>query len=241
MLIDNKFIYLNLPRCASTSFHIACLKHKLDIKYFDSRIQSMNPTELEYDANGEIVADTLTHAHEKLINLKRKFGNNLPVIAVKRDPYDRYISLWKHIIDELYRVDKTDTFEIFKSLKTDELLFYTSDDLISNEAKYSKIREFFKINKVSESGPYVTAMMFMMMSPTSHYHHHDPSIIWFDIKELNKLEDWVSNIIGNSFKLEKINSSQHFECQIKNDDYFKSKYDSIYKNYDNPKVTNSII
>ncbi len=241
MLVNNKFIYLNLPRCASTSFHIACLKHKLDIKYYDSRIQSMNPTQLEFDSNNEIIADNLTHAHEKLINLKRKFGNDIAVIAVKRDPYDRYISLWKHIIDELYRVGKMDTFEIFKSLKTDELMDYSSDDLISNETKYSKIKEFFKKNKVKDSGPYVTAMMFMMMSPTSHYHHHDPSIIWFDIKELHKLEDWVSNTLNINFKLEKVNSSQHFECDIINNDYFKFKYDSIYRNYDNPKIIKSMI
>lgn len=79
------------------------------------------------------------------------------------------------------------------------------------------------------------------MSPTSYYHHHDKSIIWFDFKELNKMEKWVSDKLSIDFKLEKINSSQHFECSIINDDYFKKKYDSIYNNYDNPKITKSLI
>jgi hypothetical protein len=241
MLIENKFIYLNLPRCASTSFHIACLKYGLDIKYYDDFIHTLNPPKIDKSANNEVVADSLTHSHERLLNLKKKFGKDIPVIAVKRDPYDRYISLWKHIIDELYRVGEIETFEIFKSLTTDALLSYTESELSSNDTKYPAIKEFFKRNGVSKTGPYVTAMIYMMMSPTSHYHNHDNSILWFDIKELNKLEKWVSEKLGFTFKLEKTNSSQHFECAITNDEYFRKKYDSIYRNYDNPKSIKSLI
>jgi len=55
------------------------------------------------------------------------------------------------------------------------------------------------------------------------------------------MEEWVSNILGIEFKIEKTNSSQHFECSIINDDYFRRKYDSIYKNYDEPKIEKTII
>lgn len=241
MLIENKFIYLNLPRCASTSFHISCLKNKLDIKYYDDRQHNLNPIELPSDIDNEYVADNLSHAHEKLYNLKSKFGNNIPVIAVKRNPYERYISLWKHIIDELYRVGEIETFEIFKSLNVDELLSYTSDDIVSNEKKYEAIKKFLERVGSPRTGPYVTAMIYMIMSPTSHYHNNDKSIIWFDFKELNKLEKWVSEVLNIDFKLEKTNSSQHFDCKIINDEYFRKKYDNIYKNYDNPKNLKSLI
>ncbi len=241
MLVENKFIYLNLPRCASTSFHIACLKYGLDIKYYDDVIHTLNPPKIDKNVNNEIIADNLTHSHERLVNLKKKFGNEIPVIAVKRNPYDRYLSLWKHIIDELFRVGEMETFEIFKSLKTDELLSYTEMDLSSNDTKYPAIKKFFKTYGVPKTDAYVTAMIYMIMSPASHYHNHDKSIIWFDIKELNKLEEWVSEKLGFDFKLEKTNSSQHFECAITNDEYFRKKYDSIYKNYDNPKSIKSLI
>jgi hypothetical protein len=241
MLVENKFIYLNLPRCASTSFHIACLKNKLDIKYYDGGLHSLNPTELQYDADGEIIADNLSHTHERLTNLRNKFGNDIPVIAVRRDPYERYISLWKHIIDELYRVGEMKTFELFKSLSVDELLSYTAEDIVSNDKKYPAIKDFLKRNASPKTGPYVITMMYILMSPTSYYHHHDKSIIWFDFKQLNKMEEWVSDKLSIDFKLEKINSSQHFECNIVNNDYFKKKYDFIYNNYDNPKITKSLI
>lgn len=241
MLVENKFIYLNLPRCASTSFHIACLKYGLDIKYYDDIIHTLNPPKIEKDLNSEKIADSLTHSHERLINLKKKFGADIPIISVKRDPYERYISLWKHIIDELHRVGENDVFEIFKGMSMEDLLSYTEEDLSSNEKKYKAIEKFFERNKVPKRGPYVTAMIYMIMSPTSHYHNHDKSIIWFDIKNLQEMEKWVSDFINIDFKLEKINSSQHFECSISNDDDFKRRYDSIYKNYDNPKGIKTLI
>jgi hypothetical protein len=58
---------------------------------------------------------------------------------------------------------------------------------------------------------------------------------------LNELEEWVSKKLEFDFKLEKTNSSQHFECTIINDEYFRKKYDSIYKNYDSPKNIKSLI
>ncbi len=241
MLVENKFIYLNLPRCASTSFHIACLKYGLDIKYYDDIIHTLNPPKISLDVNNEIIADNLTHSHERLVNLKKKFGLNIPVIAVKRDPYDRFISLWKHIIDELYRVGEIEIFEIFKNLTVDELLSYTELDISCNDKKYPAIKRFFERNGIKKTGPYTTAMIYMLMSPTSHYHHHDDSIIWFNINELNRLEEWVSHILGMNFKLEKTNSSQHFECSLINNEYFKEKYDSIYKNYDKQKKERTLL
>jgi hypothetical protein len=138
-------------------------------------------------------------------------------------------------------VGEMDTFELFKSLSTDDVLSYTSNDIHSNEVKYPAIKEFLKRNASPKTGPYVTAMIYMLISPTSHYHHHDQSIIWFDFKELSKLESWVSDKVGFEFKLERINSSQHFECALQNNEYFKQKYDSIYSSYDNPKSIKSLI
>jgi hypothetical protein len=241
MLVDNKFIYLNLPRCASTSFHIACLKYGLEIKYFDDIIHTLNPPKISIDADNEVIADNLTHSHERIQNLKKKFGNDLPVIAVRRNSYERYISLWKHIIDELYRVNEIETFNIFKSLTIDDLMYYKESDLVSNEAKYSWIKDFFKKSGVIKTGPYVTAMIYMMITPLSHYHNHDKSIKWFEIGKLNELEKWVSDILMIDFKLESVNSSQHFECSIFNDEHFRERYDSIYSNYDAPKMIKTLI
>lgn len=241
MLVDNKFIYLNLPRCASTSFHIACLKYRLNIQYYDTIIHKSVPSYLDNNVDVESVADMLTHSHEKLADLKTKFGRDVPVIAVKRNPYERYVSLWKHVIDEIYRMGDLQSFEILKELCVDDILNYTSDDIHSNDVKYFTIKKFLKENLPHNSHPYLNVMLNILITPISYYHHHDKSIIWFDFKELYKLENWVSDMVGFDFKLEKSNSSQHFNCSLIDDDYFRKKYDSIYDRYDNQKSNNSLI
>ena len=240
MLVDNKFIYLNLPRCASTSFHITCMRNNLDIQYYDPILHEKNSF-VDMSLSNEDIADRLSHTHEKIVDLKNKFGKDIPVIAVRRNRYERYVSLWKHIIDELYRVGEMGVYEIFKNLTVDELLSYTSQDIVCNDTKYEAIKSFLKRVGSKKHGPYVTAMVYMQMSPTSHYHNHDPSIIWFDMTNLPEMEKWVSNKLGQEFKLEKVNSSQHFDCNIKIDDYFIEKYNSIYDIYDLPKTTKSLL
>ena len=34
MLVENKFLFVNLPRCASTSFHISCLRSGFKIEHY---------------------------------------------------------------------------------------------------------------------------------------------------------------------------------------------------------------
>ena len=240
MLIDNKFIYLNLPRCASTSFHITCMRNNLDIQYYDPILHEQNSF-VDMSLSNEDIADRLSHTHEKIVDLKNKFGKDIPVIAVRRNRYERYVSLWKHIIDELYRVGEMGVYEIFKNLTVDELLSYSSHDIVCNETKYDAIKSFLTRVGSKKHGPYVTAMVYMQMSPTSHYHNHDPNIIWFDMSNLLEMENWVSNKLDKEFKLEKVNSSQHFDCNITIDDYFIKKYNSIYDVYDLPKTTKSLL
>ena len=60
----------------------------------------------------------------------------------------------------------------------------------------------------------VKTIIYILITPISEYHNHDPNIIWFDFDKLYELEEWVSNKLGKSFKLEKSNSSNHFKCQL---------------------------
>ena len=66
--------------------------------------------------------------------------------------------------------------------------------------------------------------------------NNNQNIIWFDFNEMDKLENWVSEILKKPFKLHSINSSKQMECKITLNDEFKKKYDSIYNYYDFPKL-----
>ena len=39
MLVENKFLFISLPRCASTSFYISCLRSGFDIKHFENSMK----------------------------------------------------------------------------------------------------------------------------------------------------------------------------------------------------------
>ena len=38
MLVENKFLFISLPSCASTSFYISCIKNELDIQHYNDFI-----------------------------------------------------------------------------------------------------------------------------------------------------------------------------------------------------------
>jgi len=84
-------------------------------------------------------------------------------------------------------------------------------------------------------------MLGIIISPLSFYHNHNLKIKWFDFNKLYELEEWVSNKLGKSFKLEQSNSSKHIECNLSLNSEFISRYNSIYDYYDLPKTTKTIL
>jgi hypothetical protein len=242
MLVDNKFIYLSLPRCASTSFYITCLKNNINIHHYSEDLVGKSNTNLDLTLDNEAIADKIVHAHEKITNLKLKFGNDYDVISVKRNRHERFISLWKHVIDLIsFRFPKH-VFDIFKNIKVDDLLFYTQDDLLSDTTKVKVLDTFFKNNGLAEYNDwYMKTIIYILINPTSYWHNNDPNIIWFDFDKMNELEEWVSDKLGKSFKLEKSNGSQHFDCNIQLNEKFIDIYDSIYNFYDLPKQVKTLI
>ena len=78
----------------------------------------------------------------------------------------------------------------------------------------------------------MSTILGIALTPYSHYHNFDKRIIWFNFKELDKLENWVSNKLELDFKLEKINSSQHFDCNLKLNESFIKKYNEVFDRFD---------
>jgi len=222
---------------------ISCIKNKLKINHIDEVVDNQLDNMVDWEKmSNESLADSLLHGHEPLYNLENKFGNNFPIITIRRNRHERFISLWKHIIDESYRTNDMNTFEILQKLKVDDILFFNSQDIFDDEKRSIMIKTFLEKNNLTDASIYFK-MVFstILIRPYSFYHHHDDRIIWFDFDKLYELEDWVSNILNIDFKLEKINSSQHFDCALKLDDYFIEKYNKIYDVYDFRKELKTII
>lgn len=243
MLVDNKFLYINLPRCASTSFVISSHRRNISLEYYTNDVKPFNDS-VDINLPNEELADSLMHPHEAIYRLEEKFGNTFDIISVKRDRHERFISLWKHILDEVHRTGDLHSFDILRNLNENEIFTFTSNDIAvkSNETRKKIINEKF-VDKfgLSKDNPYLSTILEIALTPYSHYHNFDSRIIWFDFNELNKLEDWVSNKLQLDFKLDKINSSQHFDCNLKLNDSFIKKYNSIFDRFDLHKNNKTLL
>jgi hypothetical protein len=245
MLVDNKFLYISLPRCGSTSFHYSCIVNGIDVKNLDTKGDFDN-SKIDFNSMNESdIMNFIQHAHEPLSELQNKFGYDLPIISVNRNKYDRFYSLYKHIIFDLDRIELKELSYKFSKFTLDELFFFHTSDVMTKRNRYDIIKEYlFDIMpelKYNESYRYVVNIIDILLTPLSHWHTHNKNIIWFTIDEMYKLEEWVSNITNTEFKLKHINSSSFIETNIQLDSKFMLRYDSIYERYESPKSNNSII
>jgi hypothetical protein len=243
MFVDKKFIFISLPRCASTSFMITCLKNKISIEHFNSEYDNQLIKINDWEKmNNEKFADSLTHAHEPLHLLQRKFGNNNQIISIRRNKYDRFLSLWKHIIDELHRSKKIDIANTFSKLTIDDIFDkIVPNDIYNVESRFKIIDKFFTKFKIPKEERYTKNMLNTLFTPMVELTNNDDKIIWFDVNNLSELEIWVSKKLNMNFKMEKINSSKDFDSVIEINNDFKEKYDNLYKEFDERKLIKTLV
>jgi hypothetical protein len=253
MLVDNKFIYVSLPRRGSTSFHYSCILHNFDIKSTELHWETEN-SKIDFKSiNDTDIMQYIAHGHEPLNQLLNKFGNNYPIIAVNRDRHNVFYSLLKHVIFDLNRAGFTHISEHFSKLSSNELFFWNGDDLLSKQSRWSVINDYLYNNKLISnpkiipktlslnSEEYALNIIDILLTPASFWHNHNKDIIWFDINNLSEMEKWISDITDKEFKLKKVNSSSYIECNAKLDDVFIKHYNDIYDYYDITKQTLTII
>jgi hypothetical protein len=262
MLVENKFIYIALPRSASTSFYYSCLINNIDVNHLNENYYKNNSkidfTKIKTDE----IMNFIEHGHETLYDLKNKFGNSLPVIAVKRNKYDRFISLYKHILFDFQRIGLPHMYEHFAKLNVEDLFFFKTNEIVNKELRWEIINDYLIKNNLvkhrininlsnyeniknesdyTSTRWYINNVLDLLITPTSYWHMYDKEIIWFDFEKLHEMEMWVSDKIGKPFKMKKLNSSNHMECKIKLNNKFIKKYDEVYEIYENPKKKLTLI
>jgi len=245
MLIEDKFLFISLPRCASTSFYISCIRSGFKINHFDQKFIDKWQHRIDLTMSNEELADHIVHTHEKSNELITKFGNEYDIITIKRNRYERFISAWKHTIDmvEMERMRyPIELANILKKLNLDDILFFKDIDLVSLNSQNLTIIELCKRNKIDKyADDYFVNMLRIALRPISYWHNNNPKIKWFEFGDFTELEEWVSNKTGKPFKMEKSNGSQHFECNLELNDAFIKRYNDIYDYYDIQKNKKSLI
>jgi hypothetical protein len=222
---------------------ISCLTQSITIQHHNQNIDNQY-TNIDNKNLMDIeqLADKLTHLHESLVQLKNKFGNDYEIISIRRNKYERFLSLWKHIVDELFRTKNTYIADIFSKLTINDVFDgITPNDIVNTDSRYEVINNFLDKLKISKNESYLINMLHILYAPILEWTNGDPNIIWFDIHNINELENWVSKKLGKNFKMQKVNSSQHFNCNIKINNEFKEKYDNIYNVFENRKLDKTLL
>jgi len=250
MLVENKFLFLSLPRRASTAFMTTCIFNQLEVECYDD--DRTNIIKFLYEDGVDdinIVRKKRLNRHVPINLLYDKFSKKYPVIAIKRNPYERFISHYNHCLDSLSILNEFEVLDKIKELKIDEILFFKKEDLILNDDTLRKLaKEFTEKNEIFDLFKNKYARLEWIDTfrtiyiPDFVYTNYETNIIWFDFKKLYELENWVSNILNKEFKLMRIN-----EASVKNPNYltidenFIKKYDEYYKEWDNPKNIKTLI
>lgn len=257
MLVENKFLFLSLPRGASTAFKEACILHRFDIKhansYFDFTYENnmvyQNILQLppinknfvneiiikgksEIDTNKFGKQSIINHSHERLIHLLNKFGYDYPIVAIKRNRYHRFISMFSKVLELVYQSKDFKSYEILSKIETKELFCFNSNLIL--EEKYEIIAQTvfdtLKLNKNNYNN--IIQLLQLLFKPMSHWHNNNDKIIWFTLEDKESmfdLQNWVSDITKKNFILHKSNEiKEPIVYKIKINNEFRWIYDNYY-------------
>jgi len=250
MLVEDKFLFLSLPRRASTAFMTTCIFNRFKIECADP--ERTNQIKFLYEDNIfdiDIVRKKRLNQHIPYDILFEKFSNNFPLIAIKRNPYEKFISHYNHCLDALHYFKEFKVLQKIQNLDIEKILFFSNDRVNSDYDNINfLVKEFAEINGIYElfESKYHRLEWFKVFTalyvPDYAYTGYNTNILWFDFKKLYELEEWVSDTVKKDFKLMKVNDSKkETSSNLKIDEKFIKKYDELYGKFDNPKIIKTLI
>lgn len=234
MLVDNKFLFLKIPRTATVAFERSCFLAGLSIKYPSDNILAQRQADLGLEPR--------RHAHERISKLREYFGYDYPVIAIERDPLERFLSAWKYVIKYISEYSPKTSEALAKVDRNTFINAWQSEiGFSSNLQDINNCANFFK--KIIPGGvPYNknTYMIFTsVMTGPSRWHENDTSIQYFNMKELSVLEDYVRKVTGKPFEFIMTNHTKTIDTALAIDSHLEDFY---YKLIEPPfKIANTLI
>lgn len=196
MLVGNKFLFLKIPRTATTAFERSCFLANIEVKYPTSEILSQKRAALGQPS--------IRHSHEPVSKMREVFGNDFPIVAVRRDNLQRFISAWKFCIKELESIDPEAASILSGIDNTTFIQAWIAIIGYSAELNEPEKLENFITYLVGRPIKYSLNFYFIFsatMSAPSRWHENDPNIIYFDFNEIGELEKYVKQTVDPSFEL----------------------------------------
>jgi hypothetical protein len=200
MLINNEFVFLPIPRNASTSIYKSLNVWNIPIDFGPERAN----IELKNNSQNK-------HYHfsySELIN----FFPNKPFIAIYREPTDRFISAIYYFFDNIFNEKSLQLKYNFLKFNTEDFIYFFKDFMIelnnyTKEKKIISVNPFFNkyfINSEFDINQHIKLKSFMGVFLSQYYYgieHCDEIIPMENIKILEQ----KIQIIKPNFNFIKIN------------------------------------
>lgn len=192
LCINNDLIWVAIPRCASYSVQTALLNSDLDIKLYS-----------EYARDFDKLHDVDMHAHFKVNILKNEFGNK-ETICVTRDWMDRWVSGLEHIFNYINKLGYTTIIPIEEI--DNNFIYKTINAEFVNLLYNDTIRVFGKLSNDEFDMKFYNDGMFRIILSQNYWKLNKPCTYEFNIKDLNKMEDFIKLRYGQDISIPQLNS-----------------------------------
>lgn len=248
MVINNRVVFIPIPKNASWSVEDTCIQYKFDLKY--PHLLWENCIKLNKKPN--------QHLHSTIESITNAFGTNFEYVCIIRNSTDRFISAWKYFIKVMiHELPPTSDRDIIinkiKNLNNSFIIDFIKENyndfknvysvvtirrtLLSKMLYKMEIAECYKFDS-----DFVKKHALHMISFITQYKWiSDPNIKvkQFNFKELDKFEKYISEKFNVDFKLMRSNVNElDYTAVTKTDElieFVDTYIDGMYKK------TNSLI
>jgi hypothetical protein len=207
MLINNDFVFLPIPKNASTSIVYSVMKWGIDVDFGSTHLNKIMLSEFKNDSE-------FWHPHYSIDFLKDKFKNK-KIIGIERNSTDRFISALKYMINRC-RLENVNLKYDFENLFEDNVIqIFTEIFIELNNCILPKDPK--KLENIIErylSDDYLKFNKMYLLNFTSQYFWglNDCDII-IDIKNLNEFESHIKKF-KSAFNLIKSNTGDKVNLKI---------------------------
>ena len=206
MLINNDFVFLPIPKNASTSIVYSVMKWGIDVDFGSSHLNKIMLN--EFVSNNEFL-----HPHYSIDFFKDKFPNK-KIIGIKRNSTDRFISALKYMIIRC-KVENVNLKYDFENLFEDDVIQIFTNIFTELNEHNDIPQNLENIIKKYLSNDYLKFNKMYLLNFTSQYFWglNDCDII-IDIENLNEFESHIKKF-KSAFNLIKSNRSDTVNLKIK--------------------------
>jgi len=237
MVIDNKIVFVAIPKNASWSVEDTCINYGFDLKY---------PNTLWENSIKSNTKDVNKHIHSRIHTLIDSFGTDLEYVCILRDSTDRFISAWKffiksviHSLDNIdeVKLKKLDNNFIIKFIKENYKLYLTAYSSFENRRELLiRLLNDMEIDcPITDSFLDKTITHIVTLSSQYMWILNDKiKVKCFYLDNLTEFENYMSDKLNVDFKLLHKNDTSNFnDCNVTKTleliNFVETYVDGVYK------------